>query len=70
MNYYEVTFNGSWLGGKAIVKAINKVAAKNLIKDKTRRIFSEQVAEDYLKDLKASEIDNREHILYYDEGEY
>lgn len=62
MKIYKVLFNGSYLGGKAIIKAETK--------DEARRILHEEENEPLNEIGEVFEIPDTNKIIYYDNGDY
>jgi hypothetical protein len=62
-NIYEIRFDGSWLGGKAIVKAIDEKAAWSALQKEWRSL-------EPLDKCKVKKLPNGDGVLYFDSGEY
>ena len=73
MKLYNVTFNGSWLGGKAIVRASDSRQAKKLLREYVEDEHeSKSYAQELLEGMSAKEIklNDGPAVVYYDDGEY
>ena len=64
-NFYEVSYTGLWLGGRAIVYASNELEAKQLVAaDKTTACFRDVT----VRQLKVE--NDASTVLYNDNGDY
>lgn len=62
-NIYEIRFSGSWLGGKAIVKAIDVNAAWSALQKEWPNI-------EPVDKCKVKKLPDGDGVLYFDSGEY
>ena len=62
-NIYEFRFNGSWLGGKAVIKATDEKAAWSALQKVWPNL-------EPLDKCKVSKLPNGDGVLYFDSGEY
>ena len=62
-NIYELRFSGLWLGGTAIVKAVDEKAAWLALQKKWPNL-------EPLGKCKVTKLPNGDGVLYFDSGDY
>ena len=60
---YEFRFDGSYLGGKAIIKAVNEDAAWKALQKKWTNL-------EPLNKCIIKELQDRDGVIYFDDGDY
>jgi len=60
---YQFNFTALWLGGTAIIKAINEEAAYKALKKEWPNV-------EPLKKCRVKELQDRDGIIYFDNGDY
>lgn len=62
-NIYEIRFSGSWLGGKAIVKAVDENAAWSALQKAYKNL-------EPIEKCRIKKLPNGDGVLYLDTGDY
>lgn len=60
---YIISFSSMWLGGKAVVKAINETAAHKALSKHHKNL-------DVIEKCNIKEVQDRDGVLYYYNGDY